>query len=915
MAALSSHSAERTPTRSIISVLPRAAHTHWKVTPLSSPFLARRDLLRLVGAAALAGIAVPLLPEAAEASTRTWPSSDRSVPKPMREGGPSSPVGKDFKAPPRAEAGTFTPLRPPATPLAVRSPYLSCWQGADELPGTWSTFWNGHITAMCGIARIDGTPYLFSGAPALPNGPTLTVMNQTSLEVTATRSIYVLNAGGVNLTVTFFSPVDPENLQRQCVPFSYITMQAASTDGDSHSVEVYFDISGEWAHGDTAQDLSWSQTTTSATVALLSTPASPSVLAEFNDQASWGTVVLASPDNANLTWQIGQDIVVRAQAANNGVLLGTVDAKQPRPIDDDWPVFGFCADLGTVTASGPSADFQVVVGHVRTPAISFLGTDLNPWWTTYWSSWQEMVDWFVADYPAALGAATALDQQIQQDAGNAVGGGEVGTEYAAVCALALRQAYGGTELLDCKGSPWAFLKEISSDGNVSTVDVVYPASPAYLYLSPNYLRLLLEPLLHYAENGWIEQFAEHDLGPNYPNATGGVTNGVDTQEDMPVEESGNMLIMAAAVLQRIPPDQARAFATGHYAIFHQWAEYLLPNALDPGYQNQTDDFTGKIANSVNLAAKGIIGLGAMSRIAGFAGNAADEASFLDTAYSYISQWVGLGEDPTSPCLDLAYADPGTWSLKYNCFPDRLLGLDLVPIGVQTQQASWYVGQAGTYGVLLDPRNDYTKADWELWTAAWLGKDQSEAVSTLVGGVYGFLDNTADRVPFSDLYVVSSAARVAFQNRPVVGGVYGLMLTPDRPTQTWYKIKNYHSGLLLAVAGQALADSADVTQAKDDGTPDQLWTILRNSDGTIRIANRNSGKVLAVNDMSTADGAAVQQYQDNGTADHDWKPESAGGGRCKVLNANSGKALAVVGAQVTQWEGDGSPDQLWEFIVQ
>jgi hypothetical protein len=76
-----------------------------------------------------------------------------------------------------------------------------------------------------------------------------------------------------------------------------------------------------------------------------------------------------------------------------------------------------------------------------------------------------------------------------------------GDHYAAVCALALRQAVAGTELVDRGGSPWAFLKEISSDGNVSTIDVTYPAFPAYLYLSPAYLRLLLEPLLDYAEHG------------------------------------------------------------------------------------------------------------------------------------------------------------------------------------------------------------------------------------------------------------------------------------------------------------------------------------------------------------------------------------------------------------------------------
>ena len=75
-------------------------------------------------------------------------------------------------SPPSVSAGgaalpAFNPLRAPAVPLAVRSPYLSVWLAADNLPGTWPSFWTGHTTAMTGIASIDGTPYVFMGAPAL----------------------------------------------------------------------------------------------------------------------------------------------------------------------------------------------------------------------------------------------------------------------------------------------------------------------------------------------------------------------------------------------------------------------------------------------------------------------------------------------------------------------------------------------------------------------------------------------------------------------------------------------------------------------------------------------------------------------------------------------------------------------------
>lgn len=850
----------------------------------------RRDLLLWSGAAAvgvLGGIGGPLV-RAAHAAT------------PAVE----------------AAASTFSPLRPPATPLAVRSPYLTTWLAGDNLAGTWPTFWNGHITALCGIARIDGTPYVFLGNPALPGGPALATMTQTSLHLTATRSVFALTGGGVTLTVTFFSPVDLGDLKRQCVPMSYVSVQAASTDGGSHTVDVHLDASAEWVHGNNSTQVTWAPQQTGSMTALTCRPANPGVLAENNDQASWGSLVLAAPTMSGLTWQIGQDTVVRAASASGGVLAGTSDPAQPRAINDRWPVLGLNQNLGTVTSGNPSSVFQAVIGHVRTPAVSYLGSNLNPWWTHYWSSWTDMLDWFDSDRATALASATALDQRIHDDAVRVAGGGDTGEHYAAVCALALRQAVAGTELVDRNGSPWAMLKEISSNGNFSTVDVIYPASPAYLHLSPAYLRLLLEPHFHYAEQaGWPMQYAQHDLGSSYPNATGHLDG---NEEAMPVEESANMLVMAAAVIQRLPSAAATAFATAHYTILRQWAEYLVANALDPGYQNQTDDFTGFIAHSANLALKGIVGIGAMSVVARAASHTSDADHYLAVARGYASRWVTLAQDSSGTHLRLAYDQDGTWSLKYNGFADRLLGLDLVPSGVAAQEAAWYVSKAGTHGVPLDPRNNYTKTDWELWTAAWLA-DHADVRSMLVNGVYGFANSSPSRVPFTDWYVVATGAQQGFADRPVIGGTLALLNTPAAASVTWSRIQNKNSGKLLAVSNMSLADSAEVTQYEDNGTADHLWTVVDNGDGTVKIYNRNSGKLLAVHDQSTDDGAHVQQYNDNGTQDHLWRLVDNGDGWMKIVNVRSGKLMAVAGAsqangaQVTQWNDNGTSDHLWRLI--
>jgi len=798
--------------------------------------------------------------------------------------------------------GTFDPLRPPATPLFVRSPYLSTWQASDELVGSWSSFWNGRTTALCGIARIDGTAYLFAGSPS----GAFTRMTQTSLRVTATRSIYTLTGGGVALTVTFFSPVAPDDLRRQSVPFGYLDITAASTDGRAHTVDLHVDVSAEWVHGDSATPVTWAQRQTGSSTALTVTPAAPGVLQEHNDQASWGTLVLAASSGSGLSWQIGQDTVVRGAS---GALPNTSDPAMPRPINDRWVVLALRKSLGSVTST--SEPFTVALGHVRTPAVSYLGTQLAPWWTRQWTTWPDMVDWFLADRAAALIAATALDQRVHDDAVRV--GGE---HYAALCALALRQAFGGTELVDRGGSPWAFLKEISSNGNMSTVDVTYPAFPAYLHLAPNYLRLLLEPLLDYAERGgWPKEFAEHDLGFHYPVATG---HNDGDEESMPVEESANMLIMSAALVQRLPAADARAFATAHQAVLRRWAEYLVGNALDPGFQNQTDDFTGFIAHSANLALKGIIGIGAMGIVSALLGNTADVVRYRSISRSYASQWTSLAQDPAGTHLKLAYDQDGTWSLKYNGFADRVLGLDLVPLGVAAREGDWYQGRTGRFGVLLDPRNNYTKADWELWTAAWLA-DRPGIRDALVEGVYAYANQTPQRVPLSDWYVVGDGTQRGFAARPVVGGTFALAVPPAASVVVWRRIQNQNSGKVLAVSGASLGDSAEVTQWADNGTADHVWTVVDNGDGTVRITNRNSGKVLAVHDQSLDDGAHVQQYRDNGTPDHLWRIVDAGGGWSKVVNVRSGKVLAVDqqsradGAQVTQWADNGSPDHLWRFL--
>jgi hypothetical protein len=83
--------------------------------------------------------------------------------------------------------------------------------------------------------------YTWLGSPGNPGN---TLVNQTAFEYTATKSIFTLNINDqIQMNVTFFSPVFPDDSKRQSLIYSYLNVDIASIDGATHDVQLYSDIS------------------------------------------------------------------------------------------------------------------------------------------------------------------------------------------------------------------------------------------------------------------------------------------------------------------------------------------------------------------------------------------------------------------------------------------------------------------------------------------------------------------------------------------------------------------------------------------------------------------------------------------------------------------------------------------------
>ncbi|EAQ84675.1 hypothetical protein CHGG_08689 [Chaetomium globosum CBS 148.51] len=645
-------------------------------------------------------------------------------------------------------ASSFSPAKPPAVPLAVRSPYLNAWlQGGSGaiLPGAWPRHWTGNILGWQGLVAVDGVTYNWmGGAP----GPAH--VNQVSLEYTSTKSIFTFDVDGkVTLTVTFLSPVYPDDMARQSQQFSYISIRAKSSDGASHKVQVYMDVSGEWASGDTSQVVEWDTATVGDITYHKFFRQTQEEFRESNEISSWGNWYLATRVDDGVSYFFYRYFT-----------WGT------RRVDQSRPVFALSHDLGNV--QGDDVERVFTLGLVQDQVINFAGQSgqleaVPGLWSSYYQDDISALVAFYDDYQHANEVSSALDQRIRSDSE-----GAAGKDYALITTLAVRQTFGALQYAGTSSKPYIFLKEISSNSDIQTVDVIFPAYPIFMYLNATLGRYLLDPLFENQESGaYPNDYAEHDLG-TFPVARGYPAG---NDEAMPLEECGNMIIMTLAYAQRTGDT---AYLSAHYPILSQWAKFLVEESLIPANQLSTDDFAGTLANQTNLAIKGIIGLKAMSQIAQLTNN--DDA-FGEVADRYLEGWKGFGinSQANPPHTTLSYGNANSHGLLYNIYADKLLKLDFIDQSIFDMQSNFYPTVANEYGVPLDTRHTWTKSDWEMFAAAVASQSTRDMFISKLAHWVG--TTTSDRA-MTDLYDSETGGFPAngpyFVARPVQGGLFALL---------------------------------------------------------------------------------------------------------------------------------------------
>lgn len=285
----------------------------------------------------------------------------------------------------------------------------------------------------------------------------------------------------VRLKATFLSPVTPTDLFRQSLPFSYLSLEVSSLDGEPHQVEVYTDVNGLWLADDEAELLEWAPKTEQSSWKGLSLRLKDQRMFEEengyaehpNDHILHGDLFYATrtleKSGVESTISLGDDAYrTRRQFAEHGQLDDTVNTtfrstrmreKHDQDHIIDEPVFAIAHSFGWISprSSAAEATALVTVGHVRDPIVR-LKTDgrdlkqLRPLWTSTFKDAEEMITFFLQDYEHSKKASEEYNRQLYADARRVQD-----EEYGHTVAVPTRQVFAAMEAavdysLDTKSS-------------------------------------------------------------------------------------------------------------------------------------------------------------------------------------------------------------------------------------------------------------------------------------------------------------------------------------------------------------------------------------------------------------------------------------------------------------------------------
>ena len=519
------------------------------------------------------------------------------------------------------------------------------------------------------------------------------------------------------------------------MPINYISYQVRSTDKKTHDVQFYLSANPLQGVNKSSQPTVSSTVIKNGVKYLKTGTVDQPILAKKGDGIciDWGYFYMP---NVNGNVSLSAENKIKDTFLSTGELPESEEVVVCRK-PSQMPTLAYVHNFGNVT----TASSFTMLGYDEIQDIEYMYERYKGYWAhggkvTIFDAFDRLKN----SYSELMAKCREFDKMIYDDGLKA---GDV--KYAEILSGSYRHVIAAHKLFEDKdGNLLFFSKENNSNGCVNTVDLTYPEAPLFLVYNPDLQKAMMTSIFDYSYSGrWTKPFAAHDLG-TYPIANGQVYGG-----DMPLEEAGNMITLAAMIAKI---EGNTKYVDKYWNILKMWTDYLVENGQDPANQLCTDDFAGHWAHNCNLSIKG---------------DAATADKYMNKAKEMAAKWEKDAREDDH--YRLAFDRENTWSQKYNMVWDKLWNINIFPNDAMQREIKYYLKMQNRYGLPLDSRKDYTKNDWIMWTAAMAPNNKT--FLKFVHPVYDYINETESRVPISDWYDTKTGLMTGFKARSVIGGFW------------------------------------------------------------------------------------------------------------------------------------------------
>jgi hypothetical protein len=577
---------------------------------------------------------------------------------------------------------------------------------------------------------------------------------QKSCTVMPTSTYYTFACGGVDLDLVFTTPFVMKDLDLLSTPIVYVSYRVRPNDGAEHDVQLYLETSAELTVRNASQGTTTMRQSSEHLSYLRAGNREQNYLAHSDDVIDWGMLYLACEDCDHKRLALDPRETLQADFIRTGSVAPYSHSSSQT--GGKYQAMVYTDSLGHVA---DEARGFTMIGYDDVYSIQYHGANRKGYWAhngrvTIRQRFEEMQ----AGYDSIMQLCRDQDLQVYEDAYESGG-----VKYAEICCAAFRQAIAAHKLVtDAKGNLMFMSRENNSGSFINTLDVTYPSQPLFLIYNTALAKAMLTPVFEYSALGkWTRDFANHDLGL-FPRANGQAYGG-----DMPVEESGNALILMAVIARM---DRDLDYVERYWKYLTKWTDYLVEHGKDPANQLCTDDFMGKSEHNTNLAVKAIMGVMSYSELASMLGKEDVAQEYIAKAKEMATFWTRNAMSSSGGVHYLLNfgSNASTWSTKYNMVWDKAWGWDLFRIP-RVREMAFYTNKMTTYGLPLDSRGNLVKNDWHMWAAAMA--DSKTVLARYINPMWKFINECPTRVPITDGHDGGNASKRFFQARSVVGGYW------------------------------------------------------------------------------------------------------------------------------------------------